>query len=43
MAPGRRQALEIPVARLPTDTSLSLPVAVVNGLRAGPEALAQRG
>ena len=34
--PGRRAALEIPVARLPTDTSLSLPVAVVNGLRAGP-------
>jgi predicted deacylase len=33
---GRRQTLELPVARLPTDTSLSLPVAVVNGLRPGP-------
>ncbi|MGH9243508.1 MAG: succinylglutamate desuccinylase/aspartoacylase family protein [Acidimicrobiales bacterium] len=34
--PGRRHNLEIPVAKLPTDTSLSLPVAVVNGLRPGP-------
>jgi predicted deacylase len=34
--PGRRRDLEIPVAKLPTDTTLSLPVAVVNGLRPGP-------
>ncbi len=34
--PGRRRTLEIPVARLPTDTYLSLPVAVVNGTRPGP-------
>lgn len=34
--PGTRRTLEIPVARLPTDTSLSLPVEVVNGLRPGP-------
>jgi predicted deacylase len=34
--PGKRHALEIPVARLPTDTSLSLPVAVVHGSRPGP-------
>jgi hypothetical protein len=36
VAPGRRQSIEIPVARLPTDTSLSLPVAVVHGSRPGP-------
>lgn len=34
--PGTRRTIELPVARLPTDTSLSLPVAVVNGLRPGP-------
>src|SRR5947207_15431778 len=34
--PGTRRDVELPVARLPTDTSLSLPVAVVNGLRPGP-------
>lgn len=33
---GRSMRLEIPVARLPTDTWLSLPVAVVNGRRPGP-------
>lgn len=34
--PGRSQTLEIPVSRLPTQTVLSLPVTVVNGLLAGP-------
>jgi uncharacterized protein len=33
---GQRKNIEIPVAKLPTDTSLSLPVAVLNGLRPGP-------
>jgi len=37
VAPGSRRHVEIPVARLPTDTSLSLPVSVVNGRRAGPK------
>jgi predicted deacylase len=35
--PGTRRHIELPVARLPTDTSLSMPVAVVNGLRPGPK------
>ncbi|MDY7013062.1 MAG: succinylglutamate desuccinylase/aspartoacylase family protein [Cyanobacteriota bacterium] len=35
--PGQRQRLDLPVARLPTQTMLSLPVAVVNGLRPGPK------
>jgi predicted deacylase len=34
--PGQRQRLEIPVARLPTETWLSLPVEVVHGSRPGP-------
>ncbi|HEV3225638.1 MAG TPA: succinylglutamate desuccinylase/aspartoacylase family protein [Acidimicrobiales bacterium] len=34
--PGTRRHVELPVARLPTDTSLSMPVAVINGLRPGP-------
>ncbi len=34
--PGKKQRLEIPVARLPTQTMLSLPVTVVTGLRPGP-------
>ncbi|MEY2432617.1 MAG: uncharacterized protein QOC92_2342 [Acidimicrobiaceae bacterium] len=34
---GTRRHVELPVARLPTDTSLSLPVAVINGLRPGPK------
>ena len=34
--PGERRRLEIPVARLPTGTWLSLPVVVVNGAKAGP-------
>jgi len=36
IAPGARRAIELPVAPLPTDTSLSLSVMVVNGLRPGP-------
>jgi predicted deacylase len=36
VAPGTRRAIELPVASLPTDTSLSLSVGVVNGLRPGP-------
>ena len=36
IAPGQRQHLEIPVARLATQTMLSLPVIVVNGIEAGP-------
>lgn len=34
--PGQRRRLEIPVAMLPTETWLSLPVEVVNGRRDGP-------
>lgn len=34
--PGKRQRLEIPVANLPTQTPISLPVIVVNGKNAGP-------
>lgn len=34
--PGERRRLEIPVARLPTGTWLSLPLVVVNGRRPGP-------
>ena len=33
---GTRRAIELPVASLPTDTSLSMSVAVVHGLRPGP-------
>lgn len=36
VAPGRRRTFDIPMARLPTDTWLSLPVVVLNGRRAGP-------
>ncbi len=35
VAPGRRACLEIPVARLPTQTDASLPVEVVHGRKAG--------
>lgn len=35
--PGRSQILEIPVSRLPTQTVLSVPVTVVNGLQPGPK------
>lgn len=34
--PGRRRELELPVARLPTDTWLSIPVVVLNGRAPGP-------
>ncbi|MGH9185098.1 MAG: succinylglutamate desuccinylase/aspartoacylase family protein [Acidimicrobiales bacterium] len=37
VAPGTRHSLEIPVARLPTDTYLSLPVQVVHGRHPGPK------
>jgi predicted deacylase len=36
--PGERKRLEIPVARLPTGTWLSLPIVVVNGVKPGPTA-----
>jgi len=36
IAPGERKRLEIPVARLPTQTMVSLPVTVVNGIQDGP-------
>ncbi|MEX2672533.1 MAG: succinylglutamate desuccinylase/aspartoacylase family protein [Phycisphaeraceae bacterium] len=34
--PGQRRRLELPVARLPTQTQMALPVEVVNGTRPGP-------
>ncbi len=36
IAPGKRHHIELPVARLPTQTMLSLPITVVNGLESGP-------
>lgn len=36
IAPGTRQTFQIPVSRLPTQTMLSLPVAVINGVKTGP-------
>jgi hypothetical protein len=36
VAPGTRQLIELPVARLPIATLLNLPVTVLNGLRPGP-------
>ncbi len=36
IAPGTRRNVELPVARLPTDTSLSMPVSVICGRRPGP-------
>jgi uncharacterized protein len=36
VAPGRRELVEVPVARLPTATSLNLPIVVVHGQRPGP-------
>ena len=36
IAPGERGRLELPVARLPTGTRVSLPVEVVHGRRPGP-------
>ncbi len=35
--PGRSRRLDIPVSRLPTQTLLSLPVTVINGIEAGPK------
>ena len=35
--PGQSRRLDIPVSRLPTQTLLSLPVTVVNGIEAGPK------
>ncbi|MDY6937542.1 MAG: succinylglutamate desuccinylase/aspartoacylase family protein [Cyanobacteriota bacterium] len=34
--PASRQQIELPVARLPTQTMLSLPVIAINGIREGP-------
>ncbi|NEQ31954.1 MAG: succinylglutamate desuccinylase/aspartoacylase family protein [Leptolyngbya sp. SIO4C5] len=34
--PGKKQQLDLPVARLPTQTQLSLPVTVINGSQPGP-------
>ncbi|MCT7991441.1 succinylglutamate desuccinylase/aspartoacylase family protein [Laspinema olomoucense] len=34
--PGEKRRLELPVARLPTQTMLGLPVTVINGTRSGP-------
>jgi len=36
VAPGSRRVIEVPVAPLPTDTSLSMSVAVLHGRRPGP-------
>lgn len=36
IAPGERRQLEIPVASLPTQTLISLPVAVLHGIEPGP-------
>lgn len=36
IAPGKRQRLDIPVSRLPTQTPISLPVIVINGKESGP-------
>ncbi|NEO98661.1 MAG: succinylglutamate desuccinylase/aspartoacylase family protein [Symploca sp. SIO2E9] len=36
VAPRERKRLELPVARLPTQTMLSLPVTVINGIEEGP-------
>ncbi|MGB7441942.1 MAG: succinylglutamate desuccinylase/aspartoacylase family protein [Coleofasciculaceae cyanobacterium] len=36
VAPGERKRLELPIARLPTQTMLYLPVTVVNGTTPGP-------
>lgn len=36
VAPGTEQRIDLPVARLPTQTMLSLPIHVINGHREGP-------
>ncbi|HAC62534.1 MAG TPA: deacylase [Cyanothece sp. UBA12306] len=37
IAPGEFRRLELPVARLPTQTLLSLPITVINGIQSGPK------
>lgn len=34
--PGERAYIEVPLARLPTNTWMSIPIAVVNGINPGP-------
>jgi uncharacterized protein len=36
VAPGRKATVELPIVRLPTETELSLPLAVLHGTRPGP-------
>lgn len=36
ITPGTRHRLEVPVARLPTQTPIALPVTVINGVESGP-------
>ncbi len=36
ISPGQRKRIELPVARLPTQTQINLPVEVINGTKAGP-------
>ncbi|WGT66967.1 succinylglutamate desuccinylase/aspartoacylase family protein [cyanobacterium endosymbiont of Epithemia clementina EcSB] len=37
IAPGECRRLELPIARLPTQTWVSLPITVINGLNSGPK------
>jgi predicted deacylase len=37
VGPGQRTLVEVPVSRLPTATSLTLPIVVAHGLRPGPK------
>lgn len=37
IAPGERRRLELPIACLPTQTWVSLPIIVINGLNSGPK------
>ena len=39
IAPGHRQRLELPVARLPTQTLIHLPLEVIRGAEDGPAAI----
>ncbi len=36
VSPGQHQQIDLPVARLPTQTMLSLPITVMNGTQSGP-------
>ena len=36
ITPGERRSMEIPVARLPTQTMVALPITVVHGTEPGP-------